>query len=36
MILYADVEDAIMAARRKERPALLEAFKDWLQVVRRG
>lgn len=36
-ILYAVVEDAIMSARREERPsAPLEAFKDWLQVVRRG
>lgn len=36
-ILYAVVEDAIMAAHREERPsAPLEAFKDWLQVVRRG
>ena len=36
-ILYAVVEDAIMATRREGRPAVpLEAFKEWLQVVRRG
>jgi len=36
-ILYAVVEDAIMAVHRDERPvAPLESFKDWLQVVRRG
>ena len=36
-ILYNIVEDAIMMARREERPtAPLIAFKDWLQMVRRS
>ena len=34
-ILYAIIEDAIMAAHREERPsAPLEAFKDWVQKER--
>lgn len=36
-ILYNIVEDAIMIARREERPTKpLEMFKDWLQRVRNG
>lgn len=36
-ILYNIVEDAIMMARREERPsAPLVAFKDWLHMVRQG
>ena len=36
-ILYNIVEDAIMMARREERPTKpLEMFKDWLQRVRNG